>query len=79
VAAITAQEVEMISLLLTAFIVLCIVGLILWGINAIPGIPPIIKVVIYVIVGVILLLWLLSMVGGIGGNTGLPHWGSHVP
>ena len=41
----------MISMLLTAFIVLCIVGLILWGINQIPGIPPIIKTVIYVIMG----------------------------
>lgn len=54
----------MISTLLVAFIVLCIVGLILWGINQVPGIPPIIKVVIYVIVGVILLLWLLQYVQG---------------
>jgi Flp pilus assembly protein TadB len=54
----------MISMLLTAFIVLCIVGLILWGINQIPGIPPIIKTVIYVIIGVILLVWLLQYVQG---------------
>lgn len=54
----------MIHLLLVAFIVLAIVGLILWGINQIPGIPPIIKVIVYVIVGVILLLWLLQFVGG---------------
>jgi hypothetical protein len=54
----------MISMLLTAFIVLCIVGLILWGINQIPGIPPIIKTVIYVIIGVILLVWLLQFVQG---------------
>lgn len=54
----------MISLLLTAFIVLCIVGLILWGVNQIPGVPPIIKVVIYVIVGVVILLWLLQYVQG---------------
>jgi len=52
----------MITTLLVAFIALCIVGLILWGINQIPGIPQIIKVVIYVIVGVILLLWLLQFV-----------------
>jgi Flp pilus assembly protein TadB len=59
----------MITMLLYAFIVLCIVGLILWGINQIPGIPPIIKTVIYVVVGVILLLWLLSFVqGGHGLN-----------
>lgn len=54
----------MISMLLVAFIVLCIVGLILWGVNQIPGIPPVIKVVIYVIVGVVLLLWLLQYVQG---------------
>jgi len=60
----------MISMLLVAFIVLCIVGLILWGVNQIPGIPPIIKVVIYVVVGVILLLWLLSFVQGGHMNTG---------
>lgn len=56
----------MITTLLVAFIALCIVGLILWGINQIPGIPQIIKVVIYVIVGVILLLWLLQYVQGGG-------------
>jgi Flp pilus assembly protein TadB len=54
----------MITLLLTVFIILCIVGLILWGINAIPGIPPIIKTVIYVVVGVIVLVWLLNYVQG---------------
>lgn len=52
----------MISTLLAAFIVLCIVGLILWGIGQIPGIPPIIKTVIYVVIGVVLLLWLLQYV-----------------
>jgi hypothetical protein len=52
----------MITTLLVAFILLCIVGLILWGVGQIPGIPPIIKTVIYVIVGVILLLWLLNLV-----------------
>ena len=56
----------MISTLLTAFIALCIVGLILWGINQIPGIPQIVKVVIYVIIGVVLLLWLLQYVQGGG-------------
>jgi len=54
----------MISTLLYIFIVLCIVGLVLWGVNQIPGIPPIVKTVIYVIVGVILLLWCLQYVGG---------------
>jgi hypothetical protein len=57
----------MISTLLIFFIVLCIIGLILWGIQQIPGIPAIVKTVILVIIGVLLLLWLLSMVesGGI--------------
>ena len=54
----------MITTLLVVFICLCIVGLILWGINQIPGIPQIVKVVIYVVIGVILLLWLLQYVQG---------------
>jgi hypothetical protein len=56
----------MISTLLAVFIVLCIVGLILWGVGQIPGIPQIVKVVVYVIIGVVLLLWCLSYVGGVG-------------
>lgn len=63
----------MITALLTAFIVLCIIGLILWGINQIPGIPPIIKVVIYVIIGVVLLLWLLQVVQGGGVHLSLRY------
>ena len=54
----------MISLLLTAFLVLCIVGVILWGVSKIPGIPEIVKIVVYVFVAVILLVWLLNMVQG---------------
>jgi len=54
----------MISTLLIFFIVLCIIGLILWGISQIPGIPQVVKTVIYVIIGVILLLWLLQYVQG---------------
>jgi len=54
----------MITMLLVAFIVLCIVGLILWGINQVPGIPAIVKTVIYIVVGVVLLLWLLQFVQG---------------
>lgn len=54
----------MITTLLYVFIVLCIVGLILWGISQIPGIPPIVKTVVYVVIGVILLLWCLNYVGG---------------
>ncbi len=53
----------MISTLLYVFIVLCIVGVILWGIGQIPGIPPIVKTVVYVIVAVILLLWCLQYAG----------------
>lgn len=59
----------MISMLLVGFIVLCIVGLILWGIQQIPGIPPVVKTVLYVVVGVILLLWLLQYVQG--GHIGI--------
>jgi hypothetical protein len=52
------------NMLLAVFIILCIVGLILWGIQQIPGLPPIVKVVVYVVVGVVLLLYLLSYVQG---------------
>lgn len=58
----------MIGTLLALFIILCIVGLVIWGINQIPGIPQIIKVVVYVVVGVLILMWLLSMVEGSGFN-----------
>lgn len=54
----------MITTLLVFFIVLCIVGLVLWGVSQIPGLPPVVKTVIYVVVGVILLLWLLQYVQG---------------
>lgn len=54
----------MIGVLLTIFIVLCIVGVILWGIQQIPGIPPIVKTVVIVVVAVILLVWALSLVQG---------------
>ncbi len=56
----------MITMLLTALIVLAIVGLICWGVGQIPGIPPIVKTVIYVVIGVVILLWLLQFVGGHG-------------
>ncbi len=62
----------MISTLLYVFIVLCIVGLILWGVGQIPGIPPVVKTVLYVIVGVILLLWVLQYMGG-------PHFALRGP
>lgn len=54
----------MIASLLTLFIVLCIIGLIFWGVSQIPGIPQIVKVVICVLMGVMLLLWLLQYVQG---------------
>lgn len=56
----------MIHTLLALFIILCIVGLVLWGVSQIPGIPSIVKTVVYVIIGVILLLWCLQYVGGTG-------------
>lgn len=60
----------MITTLLAIFIILCIVGLLLWGIQQVPGIPPIVKTVILVIIGVILLLWCLSYVEGGGLHLG---------
>lgn len=54
----------MITALLVFFIILCIVGLVLWGISQIPGIPPVVKTVVYVVIGVLLLLWLLQYVEG---------------
>ena len=54
----------MITTLLVIFIVMCIIGLILYGINQIPGVPPIVRTVIYVVIGVVLLLWLLAYVQG---------------
>ncbi len=56
----------MISTLLYVFIILCVVGLILWGVGQIPGIPPVVKTVLYVVVGVILLLWLAQYIQGGG-------------
>lgn len=67
----------MIGTLLAIFIVLCIVGLILWGIGQIPGIPQIVKVVVYVVIGVILLLWCLNYVGGLGGGSSFHLNGPH--
>jgi preprotein translocase subunit SecE len=54
----------MIHTLLLIFIVLCIVGLILWGVGQIPGIPPMVKTVVYVLVGVVLLLWVYQGISG---------------
>ena len=54
----------MIHTLLVVFIILCIVGLIVWGIQQIPGIPAIVKTVVYVVIGVLLLLWVLEYVQG---------------
>jgi membrane-bound metal-dependent hydrolase YbcI (DUF457 family) len=54
----------MIHTLIVLFILLCVVGLILWGIQQIPGIPPIIKTVVIVVVGCLILLWLLNSMGG---------------
>ncbi len=51
----------MIHALLFLLIAFAIVGLILWGIDAIPGIPPPVKAVMYVVVGVVLLLYMLGI------------------
>ena len=54
----------MITTLLVLLIFLAIIGLLLWGLSQIPGIPPVVKTIVYVIAGVILLLYLLSWVQG---------------
>ena len=54
----------MVHTLLVFLILLAIIGLILWGVGQIPGIPPIVRTIAYVVVGVILLLYLLDLVGG---------------
>jgi preprotein translocase subunit SecE len=56
----------MVSTLISVLIILAIVGLVLWGIQQIPGIPPIVKTIIYIVIGVLILLWLLNQVGGSG-------------
>jgi hypothetical protein len=58
----------MIHTLLVLFVVLCIVGVILWGIQSIPGIPPVVKTVVIVFVAVAILLWLLNNMGGVTFN-----------
>ncbi|MGH2518312.1 MAG: Thivi_2564 family membrane protein [Chloroflexota bacterium] len=59
-------------MLVSVLIVLAIIGLILWAIGRVPGLPEIVKVIIYVVVGIIILLWLLHFVQGGGLHTG--HW-----
>jgi hypothetical protein len=54
----------MLHTLLLIFIVLCIVGLILWGVTQIPGLPAIVKTVVYVVVGVAVLIWFYGLVAG---------------
>jgi hypothetical protein len=49
-------------------IVLCIVGVALWGINSIDQIAAPIKKIINVLVVVVVLLWLLSLFTGYGPN-----------
>lgn len=55
----------MITSLVQIFIVLCIVGLIMYGISKVPGIPEIVKTVLYVLVGVIMLLWVYQNLGSL--------------
>jgi hypothetical protein len=54
----------MINTLLYLLIMLSIVGIILWGIGQIPGIPQIVKTIIVVLVCVALLVYLLQYLGG---------------
>lgn len=54
----------MVTLLLEVLIILAIIGLILWAVRQIPGIPPIVITIIYVVFGVVILLWILQWVEG---------------
>jgi hypothetical protein len=52
----------MISLLITVVVVLLVVGIVLWGLNALPGVDPTIKQIIRVVLIVIALLWIVARV-----------------
>jgi hypothetical protein len=52
----------MIALLITIVVVLLVVGILLWGLNALPGVDPTIKQIIRVVVIVIALLWIVARV-----------------
>jgi hypothetical protein len=52
----------MISLLITIVVVLLVVGILLWGLNALPGVDPTIKQIIRVVLIVIALLWIVARV-----------------
>lgn len=54
----------MIHTLVSLLVTLLIVGLVLWVIQQIPGIPDIVKTVAYVVTGIILIIYLLEFVGG---------------
>lgn len=54
----------MVSSLLVALILIAIVALVIWGINAILPVPPQVKTVIYVVGGVVMLLILLQVFTG---------------
>lgn len=49
---------------------LLIVGVLLWGLNQLPGIDPTLKTIIRVIIIVILLIWLIYFIAGMAA--GLP-------
>lgn len=49
---------------------LLIVGVILWGLNQIPGIDPTIKAIVRVVIIVFLAIWLIYLFAGLA--TGLP-------
>jgi hypothetical protein len=52
----------MIELLITIVVVLLVVGILLWGLNALPGVDPTIKQIIRVVLIVIALLWIVARV-----------------
>ena len=61
----------MIHALIALVIILCIVGVLLWIVQQIPGIPPIVKTVVIGVAAILILLWILNSLGGFGFGTDL--------
>lgn len=62
----------MITLLIQVFVVLLIIGLFIWAISQIPGLPAPVILIVRVIAVVILCLWLLQISGLIDASP-VPH------
>jgi len=59
--------------IISILITLCIIGVILWGVQQIP-MDPTIKRIIVVVAIVLVLLWLLTSLSGTGPSVSFGHW-----